>query len=226
MWWSAVALAGSPVTVTPEVGTEFPVSLQAGVRVALPARLRVGAAVGFLPRGYLQVANGAVTAMFPESYTEDTATLVEETLSSSLLLRARVAWQPSPRAGLTVGVGGTLATLGGGATAAELLEGLYGADLPPSRRSEALEVAAAATVGMLDVELGWEITPWRRLQVRPVLGWTFTVAARSRLEAETDRSIAAIETLEREGEAYLDDVLTSYVHPPWIGVHVGWTLGK
>ncbi len=26
-------------------------------------------------------------------------------------------------------------------------------------------------------------------------------------------------------EAYLDDVMTAFVHPPWLGVHVGWTFG-
>ncbi|MCB9671515.1 MAG: hypothetical protein H6734_18685, partial [Alphaproteobacteria bacterium] len=221
----SVAVAGD-YTVTPAAVTEVPLMVGAGVRLETPPRIWVDAGVGVLPRSYVQLSNAVITRMFPDDYPESTATLVEESLASSLVLRGRLGWRPSARHGFGFGAGGTVATLGGSATGVELVEGITGVQVPTFGEDRLL-VDARATVLLVDVGLDWAIPVWRQLVVRPALGWSFTAWAHTDLEPSTEPRFppaqVAMDAVEAEGEAYLDTTFTRYVHPPWIpfdGQHV------
>ncbi|MEZ4322344.1 MAG: hypothetical protein R3F61_33025 [Myxococcota bacterium] len=220
------AHAATPWSVTPEIGTEVPLRVGAGVRVEGPGRIRAGLSGGFVPKGYVALANDATTALF-EGYTEEYATLVETALASSLIGRVDVGWRPHPRAGWWFAGGASLIGLGGEATAAELLEGLTGTELPRTAATP-IVLTARATVVTLDVQTGWDIRVWRELVVRPLIGWSFTVSSHSRIEADTTelppRLASAVHTLEDEAATELDAVIEAYVHPPTVGLSVGWVF--
>lgn len=228
---AAPASGDEPWTLTPEVGTEVPLAVDVGLRLETPYRLRLRLGVGVLPGPYVALANDVALALFPEGYDEQTAILVESALTDALLLRARASWRPARKAGFTFGSGVTYASLGGSATAAELLEGLLGVEVPDQDGGSTLDVDATAQVLLVDGALGWEIRPFkedhplRGLQIRPTLGWAFSVRARSELEPDFEvrpRAQPALDRLVDEGETYLDEVITAYVHPPLIGIQVGW----
>lgn len=213
--------------VTTGLSTDVPVDISLGVRLEMPGRLYTQASLGVVPRPYVQLANEASMALFPESYSEDNATLVEEALSSSVLLRLHAGWRPLPAHGWTFGGGVAYAALGGDATGAELVAGLAGVSSPrPTSGSATIE--ADARVLLLEVATGWDLPLWRGLVLRPGLGWSFTVWARSDLEPAFEVRPAAqraLDELEAQGEAYLDETFRRYVHPPRVSLALGWRFG-
>ena len=82
---------------------------------------------------------------------------------------------------------------------------------------------------LVEVDTGWDIRLHKGLTLRPSLGWSFSVWARSDLEPAFDvRPVfqPALDELEREGEAYIDQTFTAYVHPPRVGLALGWRFGR
>jgi hypothetical protein len=232
---SRIAVAEEPprVALTPEIGTEVPLAIDIGVRAELPKGLRVRLGAGYLPAGYVRLANALVTAAWPTYYDEETANLVESALRSSLLLRARVDWRPSERRGFVFGAGVSLASLGGDATTAEVMEGLTGVSARDGEAEEQQDITIDTRTVFLDVGIGWEFAPFKEasplhpLRIRPTLGWAFSVWSRSDLEpawAVPPEDQQRIDRLEAASEVYLDDVMTTYVHPPLFGVQVGWQI--
>jgi hypothetical protein len=78
---------------------------------------------------------------------------------------------------------------------------------------------------MIDVEVGWELVFWRHFIVRVALGVAATVAAHTEIEPLFEvqpRAAALVDTLAKEGAAYLDDLYRSYVFPPVFSVALGY----
>lgn len=173
------------------------------------------------------LSNAAVTALFPTYYPAELAALVDQTLSNSVVVRTRVGWRPFPKHGWHFQTGYTVATLGGDLTGAEVVA--VAAGVAPPDRDAALAVDASATVGFVDIGTGWDFRVSRQLFVRPALGWSFAVNASTTLdpsvEARTPAARRALDELVQQGQVLLDDTFTSYVHPPWIAVSVGWRFG-
>ena len=224
-----VAIASaSEWAVLPHIGTDVPLHVGAGVDVEAPFRLRAGSSAGFMPGGYVDLTNTVVTGLFPTYYPEELAAIVDSVLTRSFVVRTRLGWRPFPKHGWHFGAGFTVATLGGDATAPELLAAVSGADWDVEREPN-LVLDARSTVGFVDVGTGWDIPVWKQLFVRPALGWSFAVTANTTFESNVEpRAPAARESLDElveTGEVFLDDTFTSYVHPPWISLSVGWRFG-
>jgi hypothetical protein len=210
-----------------EIGTEVPVQVGLGLILEHPgSRLWWRGSVGFVPPGYVTLAN-EVTQQFEPDYTDPTADLVVNTLERSLVLRTGVGWWPFQKSGFTFGIGYTLVTLGGGSTTQEVIEGVYGIRiddrfLPADERNLSTE----ATLHMADFMLGWDLDLGKRTVLRLSLGWSYTFSSSATVEAEftADRNAGnqAIAQLEEATEEYLSETFRNYVHPVQVGISLGW----
>jgi len=157
-------------------------------------------------------------------YGEGEAELIRTALQTSLVWRTHLGWRPFPREGFTVMAGYGLVTLGGGASAQELIAGITGAMIPPGSASAMLSYRVRSTLHMVDVELGWEWTFLRdRLVVHAALGFAGTVASQTRITPDyTPRAPQVTASFAAAGERYLDGLYQSYVFTPVLSVGVGY----
>jgi hypothetical protein len=219
-----------PVEGRAELVNDVPVQIGGGLLLEhRPTRLRLRASLGVLPEAYVRLANNAVQA-FEDSYTDPQADLVANTIQNSLIGRIHIGWRPVARRGFYVHAGYTVATLGGGATALALIEGITGRELEADTADATgeLEFDAASTLHLIDTELGWERALWRGLTLRLSFGWSFTVASSTAVEAQFTLPgpvrERALREFERFTENYLNDTYTSYIHPPQLGIALGWAF--
>ena len=211
-----------PITFAAEVMTDFPLQVGAGARVELPYGLRVHTSLGLMPGPYLDTINALCTGM--GWYDQLTADLIRAALEDSLIWRIRAAWRPLDELGFYVGAGYSLAALGGGLSGAELVAAASGATLSDQIEGK-LNFETAATVHMLDAEIGWELLFFDHLLLRIALGGSFTLDAQSALEPGWEVSRLAqpkVDALALAGEVYLDDIMTRYVHTLTLSLALGW----
>lgn len=212
-----------------QVQTEFPVAVGARLSAEFPYRIQLSAGVGTLPESYVDVINAVVVAA--GGYDEATADVIRSALASSLVLRTHVGWRPLAKRGWYFEGGYGLVTLGGGITGREALVLLTGGEDPSNGGGggggmTVLDYDVRSTLHMLDIETGWRWLFWRdRIVLRASLGFAGTVASKTEMkprEATRLTDSAALQTLADEGEAYLDDIYTSYVFTPVVAVGVGY----
>lgn len=227
----AVALAPAVATADPEpragwtieplLGTDFPIDVGGGVMVEAPFRVRASTTIGILPGPYVDTINTSLVAL--GAYSQDVANVISATLSSSLVWRTHVGYRPFRCHGFYAMVGYGYVGLGGGATAAELIEAATGKQLPTPDRAQPREVAVHSTLDMVDVEVGWEWRLPHRIEVRAALGGAFTFAASTTITPDyTPANPAATQAFNNAAAAYLDNEYTSYVFTPVITVNAGY----
>lgn len=202
-------------------GTELPMSVGVRGQVEAPFRVRLSTTLGVLPGPYVSAINGFLVGI--GAYGDDTATLVKSTLSSSLIWRTHVGYRPFAKHGFTVEGGYGLVTLGGGATQATLVTALTGREAPNANDEKTY--SARSTLHMLDIELGWEWEIVRHLFARVALGGAFTVGSSTTITPDFQPRAPRLTTaFASYGEAYLDDVYTSYVFTPVASVWAGYAF--
>lgn len=206
-----------------EALTDFPIQVGGRVSLETPYGLRASTSLGFLPGGYVDVINAVVVAA--GGYDQDTADVVAGAISNSLVWRTHLGWRPFRGYGFYFELGYALIALGGDVSTEDLIVVATGIDPPANPSGDSREYDVASTLHMFDIELGWELIFWRHFIVRVALGVGITVAAATEIEPRFDPHPLAergVETLSREGEDYLDDTYTTYVHPPAITVSLGY----
>ena len=237
MWtahsWISIKEAYCDPKLRAEVLTDVPISLGLGGLAEYQGQWRIATSVGLMPRSYVALSN-AVVMQLPNTYTEPTAELIEETIQNSVVWSMVAGW--SPRSiGFYTHVGYRLVTLGGGATAASLIEGITGQmlgdDDAASPDREPLMIDAASTLHMLGLEIGWEWPVLRfkseeSLILRASIGWSYTFRSSAVLDVDFAgrRPIAkeALKQLGVAGEEYLVDTFDRYVHPPTVSLALGY----
>ena len=204
------------------VVTEFPLHVGAEVAVEGPYRLRARTALGVLPGPYLDAINGVLVGL--EAYDDATARIISATLASSLVWRTHLGWRPLPRRGFYFEAGYGLVTLGGNLTSQELLLAVTGRAPAEPRSDQPIAFSATATLHMIDLVAGWEWPLLREhLVVRASVGLAGTVASRTTLAPDfTPRRPTAVAQLAAAGQAYLDDIFTSYVWMPTLSIGLSW----
>lgn len=204
--------------------TDVPVLLGVSGRVEAPQRLRASLSIGTLPGPYLDGIQWIATSA--GWYDEVTASLIDAALKGSLLIRPELGFRPLPGHGWGFDAGYQLAALGGSLTPAETL-GALGYEVTGDREAgDVAEVRANATLHMLTVGTGWEFVVARRLVLSVGVGGAFTVGSRTQIEglesSDRRRPSAALDTAAAAGEAYLDDILRSYIHTPYVSLAAGY----
>jgi hypothetical protein len=224
----------APVHVV--VGTKAPLSIGGKARIELPGRVQLGAGVGYLPGGYVDVING--TAMLFNAYEQSTADLIKAAIQSSAVIDADVAWRPKASSGFNFGLGYSLVALGGDATTAELITGVTGIEAPDSSgdangplgdRGGSVDDQSydiTATVHLVRPEVGWQIGLGERWMVDVGFGGAFTVGSRVTVAAQNESAVPALQDAFETGTAdWLEDTLEQYVHSPTISVGFGAKFG-
>lgn len=225
----ALLLCASPAVAQWHLGVEAltDVPMSAGGRVAVegPERIRLSTALGVLPGAYVDVINEVAIAA--GGYDDTTAEVIGSALSESLVWRTHVGWRPFADYGLAFDAGYTLAALGGGLTGGALLAAVIGQEPPePPGGASDRSYSVASALHLIDVEIGWEWFVWEGLWLRAALGGSFTVASATTVEPDFDpqtpAGARAVSAFASFGEAYLDDIYTSYVHTVVISVGAGY----
>lgn len=225
MWWWGVALAAGPM-IRPEIGTDVPLAVSAGLLTEVGPRIRLRVAVGVLPRPYLRASNDAAQALF-EGYTDPYRQLVEAGLDGATVLRVHGGWRPVPTLGLYAHGGWSYVSALGSATGSELVEAVTDVKLPPV--ADAVSLEAQERIHLVDVELGWEEEVGKSpFTVRVGLGWSFTAAAAASLSTDDLPRNPLVEQradeLIAEGEVEIERATKAYVHPPIVALALGWSF--
>lgn len=212
------------------IGTDFPVSVGAYSSFEGPFRLRARVGVGWLPGPYLDTIN-ALSVSFGW-YDDATAALIEAALKNSVIVHPEIGWRPFKKAGFHFEGGYQLAALGGSLSTVELIEAVTGSDIETDEEEAKIEVLAKASDHMLTFNLGYQIVIAKRIVIDTGLAGAFSAAATADLSmAEVEEqgggrfqqaASVALEPLLEEGETFLVDTLTTYVHTGMVRVTVGY----
>lgn len=203
-----------------EAITDFPLEVGGRLWTELPHRLRLSAALGYLPGGYVDGINAILVGV--GAYDQQTADTIRAALQSSLVFRAHAGWRPFTRRGFYFEVGYGLVTLGGGLSGAKALSLATGLGIPPGvdgNRSYTVE----SRLHMIDAELGWQWLLWRGLSLRAALGFSGTLGSSTAIASKDGASAGPFEdSFMRSGESYLNDTYKSYVFTPVASLGLGW----
>lgn len=206
-----------------EALTDVPIQIGGNIAFEMPYGIRAGTTLGFLPGSYVDLINAVVVAA--GGYDDATADVIAGAISNSLVWRLHLGWRPWRDYGFYFEVGYTLVTMGGDVSTEDLIVVATGVEPPDHPRAGTYEYDVGSTLHMIDVEVGWELVFWRHFIVRVALGVAATVAAHTEIEPLFEvqpRAAALVDTLAKEGAAYLDDLYRSYVFPPVFSVALGY----
>ena len=210
-----------PLHLRAEAATDVPWDVGGRVVLEGPARLRLSAAAGTMPRTYVRMINE--TVIYFDGYDREAASIVEDALASSLVLRTHVGWRPLPRQGLYLQGGYGLVTLGGGVSAGFVLSEALDFRIP-EWMLEGYEFDVVSSLHMVEGEVGWEGRIWRGLVWRAALGGTWTLDARTTIAPNFDAWLldAWITGWCNESAGKLDEKYESFVRIPLATVGLGW----
>lgn len=207
-------------------GTEFPIDVAARLTLETPGRLLLSTSLGVMPGGYVNLLNGFLVE--GGAYPQSTADFIESALQNSLTWKTQVGWRPLKNWGFFVSGGYTLATLGGALTGAEVISAATGLEPPQAVKRFDAEIRARSTLHLLGGEVGYQWTILDRVVIQLTAGGFATVGASSHLSHHGIEGIdgkeanQAIDLYLKEGERFLDDIYTSYVHAGYLGLQAGF----
>ena len=209
--------------ITPYAGTDFPIMIGGGMGLETSDRIRADVSGGILPGPYWDAVNGALVAF--DVYSELTAELIDVLLNGALVLRTEGGWRPWADRGVFFTLGYQHIALAGDTTDLRLFGDGIDSDLL-DRAAEDSTLDVRVRPHMLLGRVGVEHTIRESIELRLTLGFAYTVASSSTVEsireAATPAGAAIQEEVSTAAEAYLNDVFTSWVHVPMIGVSGGY----
>ncbi len=224
LWLTAAAIAspahGDSVSNRIEIGagTAIPVALGLESTFHVTHRFHVDVAAGWMPPPYVKLINATVVAF--DGYDDTTAMLIEAALDHSLIIRAGAGFRPFAFP-LSFHAGYTLAALGGGLAAADVIEATTGHDV---RAEGGDRIPLHATLHLLQVGAAWRIVLRDDLVLRVALEYTQPFASRSAIDV-TPRTSQGRERIAQANAAldrYMDDIFLTYVKAPVIGISLRW----
>ena len=221
-------IASQPAPETPEAWlftvealTEVPHSAGARAQVMGPGRWTASMSLGVLPRPYVALINDAVVGL--GGYNEATAQVIESSLSSSAVFRLHGGWSPWSDHGFYLSGGYTLITLGGGVGGAEVVSAAASVDIDAPMGSRKAEFDIRSTLHQVGIEAGWTWRFENQLSARVSLGFIGTLSASSTVEPKfTPLLPGSTQIFSNAVARYLDDIYTTYVFTPVIGVALGY----
>ncbi len=208
-------------------GTEFPIDVAARLTLETPGRVLLSTSLGVMPMGYVDLLNSILVE--GGAYPQSTADFIQSALQNSLTWKTHVGWRPLKNWGFFVSGGYTLATLGGTLTGAEIISAATGLEPPQEVERFDAEIRARSTLHLLGGEVGYQWIIFDRLVIQLTAGGFATVGASSYLshhglegKIEGVKANKVIDSYLREGERFLDNIYTSYVHAGYLGFQAGF----
>lgn len=202
--------------------TDFPLHVGGQVTLEMPTGFRVSGSLGVMPGGYVDVWNAIGVAA--GGYDDAMARLVRSSLQDSLVLRLHAGWRPVHDLGFYVEAGYGLATLGGGATTADLVEAVTDEELPASQLEGGDQRFSLDTsVHMLDVELGWLFRLGGGWTIRVAIGWALTLEAQARVKPQFEPLLpTVVDDFSGHAEEVIERTFLSWIHPPTVSLALGY----
>jgi hypothetical protein len=199
------------------IQTTAPLDIGARLDVELPARVRVFGSIGYLPPPYSALITDVV--VLAGGYTEQQGEIVRQGLDSSVVGRVGAGYRVLPNYDLFVDVGYSLVTLGGGFTGEEVLALATGVD-PPEVDGGERAYSVSSTLHLAFIDVGYEFFISRHVFLRASLGFAGALAASTTVEADAPEPNQYARFAGAAGD-YLDELYTSYVFLPTLGIAVG-----
>ena len=205
------------------VVTEFPLMVGGQLSVELPGRILLQGEGGVLPSAYVNTLDNAL--MSARAYSATTSTIVRSALANSLVARATAGWRPFTDHGFEITGGYTLLSLGGGVSAKAAVEALTGAALPSEIAD--VDVPVHSTIHCFHVALGWRWVIADHVVIRLNASYVQGVASSSSVElpsgvAASPAVAAKLATANQLIDTKLNDIYTSYLKMPVVGLSLGY----
>jgi hypothetical protein len=223
-----LALAAAPLTTRADpsdwhatlgAGTDAPLSIGGRLTIEGPLRLRLSSSVGYLPGVYVDTINDAAVRW--GAYDATTGDVVRSSIERSLVWRTHLGvrlWR-----GLHLEAGYGRVSLSGSVRGDELLRLVTGTSIPATELGRSFHVAA--TLHMLDVELGYDFGLPAGFRLRVAVGGAFAVSAPTRVTSDHDPATRALlAPFEQEAERRLEDELRRYGMTPTVSLSLGYQL--
>jgi hypothetical protein len=204
-----IARAESPWHLGLEANTDFPLAISGRISLEMPARIRFATSFGVMPKAYVDVINAVVVAA--GGYNQATADLIASALKNAFVFRTQLGWRFHPKWGFYLDAGYSLAALGGGATAAQIVEAVTEIPCPNCKGQE---IPVKSMLHLFVAEIGYEFVFFRHFLLRTALGFAGTVAASTTVESKSP-------TFNKFVAGYLNDMYKSYGFTPTITIGAG-----
>lgn len=199
-----------------EAGTDFPVSVGVRGTVVFPLGVEVKAGVGLMPGAYVDLINGTLVKF--NAYNQETADLISDSLSNSLILSAEAGWDPGEPGGFFIDAGYLMATLGGKVSSLHLMQQATGLPLAFIKGDPGIPVST--TLHNVTLRLGWTFTVFEHVSITGALGALKAVG--SSTTADFKANGPKVSQAQDEMDAYMNDIYVSYVAAPFVTVSAGY----
>jgi hypothetical protein len=209
---------GAPVTAEVALGTRFPLDLEIEGAVVVPLGFTARLGFGWMPHGYRNLIND--TAVGLDLYDDTDAAIVEAALEDAFLITPTIGWRPPLTGGLELYAGYVFTFLGGTVTREEA-ETVSGEDL---RGAGVAEVPLGGSSHGFQLGLAYQVTLAPHVALRLSLAYYQIVHASAGIELEVQGAAAnrVLERVETALDERVDELLSSYVKAPLLGVAGVW----
>lgn len=206
-------------------GTEAPISVGGVATLEVPGRILFQLGLGFMPHGYVNAVDGFLTAV--KAYDANVSGLVRSSLGNSFVLRASGGFRPFPSAGLEIMGGYTLMTMGGSATAADLINAVLiesgSAQRVPTGGALAAEIPLNATLHNVHVSLGWRwLMANDHLVIRASISYLQTLASNVGVDLSNTQAASQQVAVNDALNAAVGPYFTKYAKAPTLGLSAAY----
>lgn len=207
------------------IATEFPISMGGYVGAELPGRLLLQVGAGVMPGPYASAIDGVLVGV--GAYDSVVSGFVKNALSDSFVLRLSGGWRPFAGHGFEILGGYTLVTLGGAATAGDIVNAVLAEAGSAQRVSSAMgpTIPLGATMHNVHVTLGWRwLVADDRVVIRASLSYLQCLAASAsvKLPEGQGQGTAMEIAINQDLNTFIEPYLTKYVKTPLVGLSAGY----
>ena len=209
---------GPPVTAEVALGTRFPLDLQIEGAVVVPLGFTARIGFGWMPHGYRDLINDAAVGL--DLYDDTDAAIVEAALEDAFLITPTIGWRPPLLGGLEI-YGGYVFTFLGGSVTREEAEEASGEDL---RGAGVAEVPLGGSSHGFQIGLAYQVGLAPHVALRLSLAYFQIVHASAGIDLEVQGAAAnrVLDRVEAALDERVDELLSSYVKAPLLGVSGVW----
>jgi hypothetical protein len=207
-----------PVGLELSFGTRFPLEIGIEGAVEVPFGFTAHLGLGWMPRFYRDAINDTLVSV--GAYDDTDAALIAAAFEDALILSPTFGWRPPPVPALEIYAGYVLSFLGGAVTRAEA-EALSDQDL---RGTGVTEVPLSGKAHGFQLGFAYHAELRSHLAVRLSLAYFQIVGSDIGIDVDVNGAAAerVVERVETALDAYLGDLLTSYVKSPLFGASLVW----